>query len=70
MVWLRAGWLKLPAVERRGVVAELAESGMSNRAIADVTGASRETVRRDLTGTKQQMQSVGGDWINRSPTLP
>ncbi len=41
------GGLKLPTPKRREAVAELAETGMSNRAIADVIGASEPTVRRD-----------------------
>lgn len=40
---------RLPAVERREIVAELAESGMSNRAIADVIGVTDMTVGRDLS---------------------
>jgi hypothetical protein len=59
-VWLAMGYsswdewcdcelngFKLPAVEHREVVAELAESGMSNVAIGNVIGVSDETVRRD-----------------------
>lgn len=42
------GGLKLPAPKRRDVVAELAGEGMSNRAIAEVVGASEPTVRRDV----------------------
>jgi hypothetical protein len=38
---------KLPAVERREVVSDLAQSGMSNRAIADVIGVGKSTVCRD-----------------------
>ncbi|MET9150001.1 DUF5131 family protein [Streptomyces griseoflavus] len=41
--------LALPREERREVVASLAESGLSVRAIAAVTATPRETVRRDLT---------------------
>ena len=37
---LLIGFFKLPAVERREVVAELAESGMSGEAIADVLDVS------------------------------
>jgi hypothetical protein len=37
----------LPAVERREVVAELSESGMSNRAIAAVVGVHHSTVIED-----------------------
>jgi hypothetical protein len=44
------GGFKVPPVQRREIVAELAESEMSNVAIADVIGVSRETVRRDLAG--------------------
>jgi protein gp37 len=42
--------LALPREERREVVASLAESGLSVRAIAAVTATPRETVRRDLAG--------------------
>lgn len=41
---------KLPAIERREVVAELAGSGMSNTAISDVLDISKPTVARDLSG--------------------
>ena len=64
-VWLAMGYeswsewcdceldgFKLPAIERRGTVSELAESGMSNRAIADVTGVSEGTVRNDKAGAQ------------------
>jgi hypothetical protein len=40
--------LKLPVPRRRSVVAELAGEGMSNRAIADVIGVDKNTVRADL----------------------
>jgi hypothetical protein len=39
---------KLPVVERREVVRELAESGMSQRSIADAVGVEKRTVGRDL----------------------
>lgn len=39
---------KLPATERREAVVELADAGMSNRAIADALNVSRETVNRDV----------------------
>lgn len=42
--------LALPREERREVVASLAESGLSVRAIAAATSTPRETVRRDLAG--------------------
>lgn len=35
---------------RRAVVKELTEAGLSTRAIAPIVGASRETVRRDISG--------------------
>jgi hypothetical protein len=38
----------LPAVERREVVAELAESGMSQRSIADVLDVSKKTIQNKL----------------------
>jgi protein gp37 len=43
--------LALPREERREVVASLAESGLSVRAIASATATPRETVRRDLAST-------------------
>lgn len=43
--------LALPREERREVVASLAESGLSIRAIAAATATPRETVRRDLAST-------------------
>ena len=42
------GGFKLPAPKRREVVAELADAGMSNRAIADVIGVTHTTVNKDL----------------------
>jgi protein gp37 len=41
--------LALPREERREVVASLAESGLSTRAIASVTGVNHATVSRDLS---------------------
>lgn len=40
--------IRLPREERQGVVASLAEAGLSNRAIAAATGTNRETVRQEL----------------------
>jgi hypothetical protein len=72
-VWLAMGYeswsewceceldgFKLPAVERRETVAELAESGMSNRAIADVTRVSEGTVRNDRKSGAQDYAPVIG----------
>lgn len=42
---------KLPVVERREVVAELSEGGMSNRSIADVIGVHHTTVGADLASS-------------------
>lgn len=42
---------KLPAVERREVVAELAGSGMSKKSISEVLDIGQATVHRDLTGS-------------------
>lgn len=51
--------LALPREERREVVASLAESGLSVRAIASVTGNSHMTVQRDLTaGVTPARESV------------
>lgn len=44
------GGFKLPAIERREVVAELSDAGMSNPAIADVIGVDQSTVYRDKQG--------------------
>lgn len=58
------GGFKLPAIERREVVAELAESGMSNRAISDVLDIDRKTVRRDMAdqaGEKGPPEIIGQD---------
>lgn len=41
------GGLKLPVPQRREVVSELADAGMSNRAIADAIGVGYGTVHRD-----------------------
>lgn len=40
--------MRLTRDERRELVAELSEAGMSTRAIAPIVGAPRETVRRDV----------------------
>jgi hypothetical protein len=45
---LESRGLKLPVPQRREVVAELAETGMSNRAIAEVIGVHRDTVNEDV----------------------
>lgn len=51
--------LALPREERREVVASLAESGLSVRAIASVTGDSHMTVQRDLkAGVTPARESV------------
>lgn len=51
--------LALPREERREVVASLAESGLSVRAIASVTGDSHMTVQRDLNaGVTPARESV------------
>jgi hypothetical protein len=75
-VWLAMGYdswsewcdceldgFKLPAVERREAVAELAESGMSNRAIADVIGVTHTTVNEDrrATGNNLPVKVTGKD---------
>lgn len=43
-----ASRIKLPSEERREVVSSLRDAGLSTRAIAAATGASRNTVRSDL----------------------
>lgn len=40
--------MRLSRDERRDLVAELSDAGMSTRAIAPIVGAPRETVRRDV----------------------
>lgn len=42
------GYVRLSLPERKGAAAELADEGMSHRAIAGVLGVSRKTVDRDL----------------------
>ncbi|UMB67678.1 hypothetical protein [Mycobacterium paraterrae] len=42
------GGVQLPALQRREVVVDLAESGMSQRAIASVVGVDQKTVSNDL----------------------
>lgn len=49
---------KLPALQRKEVVAALAEAGMSNRAIANVVGASEGTVRNDRAESTAQNYAV------------
>lgn len=46
---------RLRAPQRREIVAELAESGMSNRAIADVVGVSGQTVNNDVKSTAKNL---------------
>lgn len=83
-VWLAMGYeswsewcdceldgFKLPAVERREIVAELAESGMSNRSIADVIGVDKNTVRSDLArgenSPPEQITGQDGKTYQRKP---
>lgn len=47
------GGFKLPATERREVVAELVATGMSNRSIADVIDVDEGTVRNDRKATAE-----------------
>lgn len=42
--------IKLPSEERREVVSSLRDAGLSTRAIAAATGASKSTISRDLSG--------------------
>jgi protein gp37 len=51
--------LALPREERREVVASLAESGLSVRAIASVTGTGVGTVSRDIAATVPSPQENG-----------
>jgi DNA-binding CsgD family transcriptional regulator len=44
----RIGVAMRSTVERREAVAELAAEGLSNRAIADILGVDKETVRNDI----------------------
>ncbi|OPX06300.1 hypothetical protein B1964_28750 [Gordonia sp. i37] len=56
---------KLPTVERKAAVADLAEHGLSNRAVADALNVSRETVNRDAnspdTNVSPTRDRVGQD---------
>jgi hypothetical protein len=61
----------LPTPERREVVEELSEAGMSNRAIADVVGVSKDTVGRDLSTVSNatvdtERKTIGKDGKARS----
>ena len=86
-VWLAMGYeswdewcdceldgFKLPAPERKKVVAELAEAGMSNRAIADVVGCDEGTVRNDKKATAENSAvdrvTVGKDGKARKQPEP
>lgn len=69
------GGLKLPAPKRREVVAELADAGMSNRAIADTIGSSHTTVNNDLresTGSNFPVgrKTLGQDGRERTNPQP
>jgi len=55
--------LRLPREERRDVVASLRESGMSTRAIASATGASRTTIKDDLRQVDQSDPPDGDDEV-------
>jgi hypothetical protein len=60
----------LPAVDRRQVVAELSDTGMSQRAIADVTGEPRRTIRDDLAqvgGNRPPVTGQDGKTYQREP---
>jgi hypothetical protein len=50
---------KLPVVERREVVAELTDAGMSQRAIPDVVDVSQSTVRDDLQVSRNHSPESG-----------
>jgi hypothetical protein len=50
----------LPTPERREVVEELSQAGISNRAIADVVGVSLDTVNREVKATERN-RSVDPD---------
>jgi hypothetical protein len=66
-------YVKLPRDQRMEAVAALYSSGMSLRAVAEATGYSRETVRRDVAGdTNVSAESLGMDGREypRPPTPP
>ena len=66
-------YVKLPRETRMEAVAQLYGSGMSLRAVAEATGYSRETIRRDLAGdTNVSGDTVGMDGREypRPPTPP
>ncbi len=65
--------LRLPRDKRMEGVAALYASGMSLRAVAEATGYSRETIRRDVAGdTNVSAESLGMDGREypRPPTPP
>jgi transposase-like protein len=66
---------KLPAAERREVVAELTVAGMSTRAIASTLGVSHQTVAndREATGVKEltpETRGLDGKTYTRNPITP
>lgn len=69
------GWTRnvLPMVERREVVAELRQEGMSTRAIAAATGVSHPTVMSDLRSAGKDLPPEpvrGTDGKTYAPTQP
>lgn len=64
---------KLPMPQRRTVVDQLAESGMSKRSIAEVAGVSEWTVRNDLKSTASNLavgKTLGQDGKLRKQPAP
>lgn len=66
------GGFKLSVPQRKHVVAELSKRKMSNRAIAEVTGASEPTIRRDkATASNDAVEkTLGQDGKWRNPPKP
>lgn len=70
------GGLKLPIPQRRQVVSELADAGMSNRAIADVVNTHHTTVGEDRRATggnppvDEDRKTLGQDGRERSYPRP
>lgn len=62
--------LRLPQEERRELVGTLREAGMSTRAIAATTGASKNTVTEDLSHIGTPDSVTGLDGKSYSPSKP
>jgi N6-adenosine-specific RNA methylase IME4 len=63
------GYVRMAVEERRRVVAELTDEGMSLRQVADVVGVSKSQVFEDLSTSGQSGDDEQGDEASRCPEV-